>query len=132
MEQLNVIEKEGANYKQYTLQGALNAYTLGEFSEKLYNDAVKVNVVLDMSDLIELDMSGIGCLMAAFNDAEDAGKKIYFLNMQKRLEKMLVRILVLRLVRLWLQLIIKYILVVILRMLVYKVFVLRDVLLLKL
>ena len=73
MEQLNVIEKEGANYKQYTLQGALNAYTLGEFSEKLYNDAVKVNVVLDMS--------GIGCLMAAFNDAEDAGKKIYFLNM---------------------------------------------------
>ena len=81
MEQLNVIEKEGANYKQYTLQGALNAYTLGEFSEKLYNDAVTVNVVLDMSDLIELDMSGIGCLMAAFNDAEDAGKKIYFLNM---------------------------------------------------
>ena len=81
MEQLNVIEKEGANYKQYTLQGALNAYTLGEFSEKLYNDAVKVNVVLDMSDLIELDMSGIGCLMAAFSYAEDAGKKIYFLNM---------------------------------------------------
>jgi len=87
MEQLNVIEKEGANYKQYTLQGALNAYTLGEFSEKLYAEVLKVNVVLDMSELIELDMSGIGCLMAAFNDAEDSGKKLYFLNMSNEAQQ---------------------------------------------
>lgn len=81
MEQLTILEKDGANYKLYILQGALNAYTLGEFSEKLYADVIKHNVVLDMSDLIELDMSGIGCLMAAFNDAEEAGTKLYFMSM---------------------------------------------------
>lgn len=81
MEQLTVIEKEGANYKLYELVGALTAYTIGEFSKTLYNDVVKINVVLDMSKLTELDPSGIGVLMAAFNDAEDAGTKLYFLSM---------------------------------------------------
>lgn len=79
MEQLTIIEKEGANYRLFVLQGALNAYTLGEFQTKLYADVLKYNIVLDMSELIELDMSGIGCLMAAFNDAEDSGHKLYFL-----------------------------------------------------
>lgn len=81
MEQLTVIEKEGANYKLYELVGALNAYTLGEFSKKLYEDVIKINVVLDMSKITELDPSGIGVLMAAFNDAEDAGTKLYFMAM---------------------------------------------------
>ncbi len=79
MEQLTIIEKEGANYRLYVLQGALNAYTLGEFQTKLYTDVLKYNVVLDMSELIELDMSGMGCLMAAFNDAEESGHTLYFM-----------------------------------------------------
>lgn len=81
MEQLTITEKEGANYKLYELKGALNAYTIDEFQYKLYDTVAKRNVVLDMSNLVELDSSGMGLLMAAFNDSVDAGNKLYFLAM---------------------------------------------------
>lgn len=87
MEQLSIVEKEGANYKLYELVGALNSYTIGEFQSKLYEDVAKNNVVLDMSNLIELDPSGIGVLMAAFNDAEDANHRLYFLSMSSESER---------------------------------------------
>ena len=87
MEQLTVIEKEGANYIQYVLEGALNAYTLGEFQDTLYTAVQKNNVVLDMSKLIELDPSGLGLLMAAFNDCDEAGHKLYFMAMSNESEK---------------------------------------------
>lgn len=87
MEQLTVIEKEGANYHLYELEGALNAYTLGVFSETLYNAVKKYKVVLDMSKVIELDMSGIGLLMAAFNDSEDAGKKMYLMSLSSEADR---------------------------------------------
>ena len=87
MEQLTNIEKEGANYQLYDLQGALNAYTLGEFQTKLYEDVLKTNVVLDMSELTELDPAGIGVLMAAFNDAEDNGRKLYFMSLSNEADK---------------------------------------------
>ena len=87
MEQLTIVEKEGSNYYLYELEGALNAYTLMEFSEKLYEGVLKNNIVLDMSKLIELDPAGIGVLMAAFNDSVEAGHKLYFLSMSNEAEK---------------------------------------------
>ena len=60
MEQITITEKDGANYHLYELEGALNAYTLGEFQDTLYDAVQKNNIVLDMSRLIELDASGIG------------------------------------------------------------------------
>ncbi len=87
MEQLSIVEKDGANYKLYELEGALNAYTIGEFQTKLYEDVAKNNVVLDMSKLVELDPSGIGVLMAAFNDAEDTSHRLFFLSMSNESER---------------------------------------------
>ena len=87
MEQLSIVEKDGANYKLYELVGALNAYTIGEFQTKLYEDVAKNNVVLDMTNLIELDPSGMGVLMAAFNDAEETGHRLYFLTMSSESER---------------------------------------------
>ncbi|MCQ2598057.1 MAG: STAS domain-containing protein [Treponema sp.] len=81
MEQLTITEREGANYRFYELKGGLSSYTLGDFENKLYENVLKKNVVLDMSQLVELDSSGLGLLMAAFNDANDAGNKLYFLSM---------------------------------------------------
>lgn len=89
MEQLNVIKKEGVNYKMYALEGALNAYTLGEFQDTLYSVVLESNVVLEMDKLIELDASGVGLLMAAFNDCEDSGHKLYFLSMSNEVEKVI-------------------------------------------
>ena len=87
MEQITITEKDGANYHLYVLEGALNAYTLGEFQDTLYDAVQKNNIVLDMSRLIELDASGIGLLMAAYNDSEDAGHKLYFMTMSNEADK---------------------------------------------
>ncbi len=87
MEQLAIVEKEGANYKLYELEGALNAYTLGEFQNTLYSAVLQNNIVLDMSKLIELDPSGIGVLMAAFNDSVEAGHTLYFMTMSNEADK---------------------------------------------
>lgn len=87
MEQLNIVEKDGANYHLYELEGALNAYTLGEFQDTLYSAVLKNNIVLDLSKLVELDASGIGLLMAAFNDSVDANHKLYFMTMSNESEK---------------------------------------------
>ena len=89
MEQLTIIEKDGANYHLYELEGALNAYTLGDFQETLYKAVQKNNIVLDLSKLIELDASGLGLLMAAFNDSEEANHKLYFMSMSSESEKAL-------------------------------------------
>lgn len=87
MEQLSIVEKEGANYFLYELTGALNAYTLGEFENTLYQAVLKNNIVLDMSELIELDPSGLGVLMAAINDSVEAGYTLYFLTPSNEAEK---------------------------------------------
>ena len=87
MEQIAITEKDGANYHLYELDGALNAYTLGEFQDTLYDAVQKNNIVLDMSRLIELDATGIGLLMAAYNDSEDAGHKLYFMTMSNEADK---------------------------------------------
>jgi len=89
MEQLSIIEKDGANYHVYELEGALNAYTIGEFQTTLFEAVQKKNIVLDMSKLIELDPSGIGILMAAFNDSEEIGNKLYFMSISNEADKAL-------------------------------------------
>ena len=89
MEKLAITEKDGANYHLYELVGALNAYTLGEFQNTLYDAVQKNKIVLDMSRLIELDPSGTGVLMAAFNDADEYGHKLYFMSLSNEAEKAL-------------------------------------------
>ena len=87
MENLKIVEKDGANYHLYELEGALNAYTLGEFQNTLYEAVQKNNIILDMSKLIELDPAGIGFLMAAFNDANESGHKLFFMMMSNEADK---------------------------------------------
>ena len=87
MEQLSIVEKDGANYHLYELDGALNAYTLGEFQTTLYEAVQHNNIVLDMSKVIELDPTGVGFLMAAFNDSEEAGHSLYFMSLSNEAEK---------------------------------------------
>lgn len=89
MDQLAITEKDGSNYHLYILEGALNAYTMGEFQNTLYEAVIFKNIVLDMSQLVELDPSGVGFLMAAFNDAEEYGHKLYFLSLSNEAEKAL-------------------------------------------
>ena len=45
MDQLNIVKKDGANYELYELNGALNAYTMGEFQDTLYEAVLQKNIV---------------------------------------------------------------------------------------
>ena len=80
MDRLRISEKSGANYVLYELSGAINAYTLGELEQKLYDAIARDNVVLDLSKVSEIDYSGMGTIMAAFNDGEAKGHALYLLS----------------------------------------------------
>lgn len=79
MEQLVVKEKSGANYLLFELDGSITAYTLSDLPERVYADVRDGHVVLDLSKTNEIDYSGLGFIMAAFNDAEHAGNKLFLL-----------------------------------------------------
>ena len=87
MDQLTITEKDGANYVLYELNGAINAYTLTEFQQKLYDAIGRDNVVLDLSKVSEIDYSGMGAIMAAFNDGEDSGHALYLLSLSSEVRE---------------------------------------------
>ena len=78
MEQLTVTRKEGADYILFELSGAFNAYTAVNIQTKLYETIEKQNVVLDLANVVELDASALGVIMAG-----RALGNIYFLPFQK-------------------------------------------------
>ena len=65
---------------EYELAGALNAYTAPTVQDKIYKSIAKMNVVLDLSKVEELDAAGMGVIMAAHNDAEEYKTKLYLLS----------------------------------------------------
>lgn len=89
MELLTVNKKEGANYMLYTLSGALNAYTVANIQQSLYDTIEKENVVIDFSSVIELDSSGMGMIMACHNDAEEYHTKLYLMSLSNEVDKVI-------------------------------------------
>jgi len=79
MEQLKIIEKKGANYVLLEATGELTANTFTELQSKIFGLIEETNVVLDMAEVVRVDSSGLGVLMAAFNDAEDFGQRLYIM-----------------------------------------------------
>lgn len=80
MDQLVMNEKNGENYILLKLTGVINSYTCQEFKEKVYEEVVKTNVVLDMSEVEGMDSTGMGILMASHNDGEDTSHRLYLMN----------------------------------------------------
>lgn len=80
MEQLALTEKFGENYVLLELAGPINSYTASEFQTKLYSYIADTNVVVDFSQVTAIDSTGLGIIMAAFNDGEDSGNVLYILN----------------------------------------------------
>lgn len=87
MEALTITEKKGANYILLELNGAINAYTLQEFQNRVYSIIKETNLVLDLSNVFEIDSSGMGVLFACFNDGREAGKRLYLMNMSPQAQK---------------------------------------------
>lgn len=80
MEQLVVKEKSGTNYALFELTGSITAYTLANLPERVYGTVRDIHVVLDLSKTDEIDYSGLGFIIASFNDAEHAGNKLFLLS----------------------------------------------------
>ncbi|MCQ2594185.1 MAG: STAS domain-containing protein [Treponemataceae bacterium] len=79
MEQLVINEKKGANYVLLEVSGVLNSYTYLDFQAKVFAIVKETNLVLDMSQITNLSSSGLGVLLAAYDDAEEVGNKIYIM-----------------------------------------------------
>lgn len=79
MDTMRINEKRGANYMLLELSGVINSYTYGEFKTKAYAYIRENNLVLDLSEVTDMDSSGLGVIMGAFNDGEDTGYKLYLM-----------------------------------------------------
>lgn len=80
MEQLQINEKTGANYILLELEGTINNYTVLELQTKLYTNIKTTNVVLELSQIEEIDSTGVGTILAGYNDALDSKTKMYIMN----------------------------------------------------
>ncbi len=80
MDQLTIYEKIGPNYMLLELTGAINSYTLGDFQEKVYRYIVDSNVVLDMSKIDSIDSSGVGVILAGYNDGLENKTRLLIMN----------------------------------------------------
>jgi len=79
MEQLSILEKKGSGYTLLELTGSMNSYTLAELQKKAYEYVKNNNLVLDLSQVIEIDSAGVGVLFGIFNTATDLDTKLYIL-----------------------------------------------------
>lgn len=80
MESISIVEKTGPNYVLLEVAGTVNSYTYTEFQEKVYALIKETNLVLDLSRVNNLSSSGLGVLMAAVDDGEEVGHKLYVMN----------------------------------------------------
>ena len=80
MVQLTINEKIGANYMLLELSGSVNAYTIAEFQEKVYRYIADTNVVLDMSQVISIDSSGVGVILAGVNDSKKYNTTLFIMS----------------------------------------------------
>ncbi len=77
MENISIVEKTGSNYVLLEVAGTINSYTYTEFQNKVYGLIQQTNLVLDLSRVTNLSSSGLGVLMAALDDGEEKGNKLY-------------------------------------------------------
>ena len=91
MAQLGTAKKGGANYLLPELSGEVNAFTSAHARTEIYGEIQKRNVVLDCAKLVELDDAAMGIIMAAHNDAEKAGTKLYLLSLSNEADKEIMR-----------------------------------------
>lgn len=80
MEQLTLTEKIGENYILLELNGTINSYTATEFRNKVFSYIIDTNLVLDLSEVHSIDSTGMGIIMAGFNDGIESKHKLFLMN----------------------------------------------------
>lgn len=80
MDHLNITERKGETYVRLEISGTVNSYTYNEFQQRIFGLVKSSDVVLDMSRVTNLSSSGLGVLMAAVEDGQESGHRLYLLN----------------------------------------------------
>lgn len=79
MNQLSIEEDREGELRILKISGPVNSYTFTEFQEKTFRAVGRSDLVLDMENVTTLSSAGLGVLMAAMEDAEGAGRKLWIL-----------------------------------------------------
>lgn len=87
MEQLTFTQKEGSDYMLFELSGDFNAYTAPNIQNEIYSAIESTNVVLDMANVNALDAAAMGIIMAAHNDADVYGTRLYLLSISNEVDR---------------------------------------------
>lgn len=80
MDHLNITERKGEGYILLEVVGAINSYTYTDFQQRLFSQIRGSNLILDLGRVSNLSSSGLGVLMAAVEDGEETGHKLYLMN----------------------------------------------------
>lgn len=80
MEQLTYSEKKGSHYVIYELGGGLTFSTIDVFRTSLYEKVAETNVALGLSQITEIDSTGVGVIFAANGYAKEYSHNFYLLN----------------------------------------------------
>ncbi len=74
---ISVEPSERGKYTVLTVNGPINSYTFTELQEKTMKYAGKVDLAVDLSGVSSMTSAGIGVILAAIEDAEAAGKRLF-------------------------------------------------------
>ena len=79
MNQLNISERQENGLQVLEFSGPVNSYTFTEFQERVYKAVKKADLVVDMEKVSTLSSAGLGVLMAALEEADAGGHKLWIL-----------------------------------------------------
>ncbi len=79
MNQLTIEETRENDIGILRVSGPVNSYTFTEFQEKIYRAVKRSDAVVDMEKVSTLSSAGLGVLMAAMEEAEASGRKLWIL-----------------------------------------------------
>ncbi len=77
---ISIQVSERGHYTVLTISGPINSYTFSELQEKVLKFAGKKDLAIDLSGVSSMTSAGIGVMLAAVEDAESTGKKIFIVS----------------------------------------------------
>lgn len=79
MEVLKIQEKKGANYALLELEGVIDSYNFTEVQKKAFSLARNTNLVLDLSEIVSIDSSGVSVILGSYTLGEENGHTLYIM-----------------------------------------------------
>ncbi len=74
---ISIQSSERGKFTVLTISGPINSYTFSELQEKVLKLAGQKDLAIDLSGVSSMTSAGIGVMLAAVEDAEAEGKKIF-------------------------------------------------------